>query len=160
MLPAERPRRAGPYRAVLLLAALIVGALVLFPALFGPNVETPPAAFSFDPFSLAVRITNQNVTPLTQVQYTCEATLVELATGLQLDDAKVVDHGNIPKLQGRHAITARCGTAYVINAPLKAAEYRLTLKYRGFPWPRERANEYHFAAVVDSSGRVTKWIRR
>ena len=58
---------------------------------------------------------------------------------------------------GRHAITARCQSAYVVNAPLKAAEYKLTLSYRAYPWPRHRTTVYRIAAQINGNGQVTGW---
>ena len=47
--------------------------------------------------------------------------------------------------------------AYIQNAPLKAAEYQLTLKYRAYPWPRLRTAVYRIAAKVNGEGQVTGW---
>jgi len=128
-----------------------------FPVVFTPRVE-PPAEVQFgSPFSVGVLISNQNVTPLTDVSYTCEVSALTLANGSAVSDAKVLTQGTIRKIQGRHAIAARCESAYVVSAPLKAAEYKLTLSYRAYPWPQHRTTVYRIAAQINGRGDVTGW---
>jgi hypothetical protein len=106
---------------------------------------------------MAVQISNQNVTPLTDVEYSCEVSKLTLANGSAVTDAKVLVRGAIPKIQGRQAIRARCETAYIVNAPLKAAEYKLTLTYRTYPRPQHRTSVYRVAAQMNGNGQVTGW---
>jgi hypothetical protein len=47
--------------------------------------------------------------------------------------------------------------AYIQNAPLKAAEYQLTLEYRAYPWPQLRTAVYHITAKLNGEGQVTGW---
>ena len=107
---------------------------------------------------MAVRISNRNpFEPLTDVEYSCEILDVTLATGAEVTDAYVLTRGLLQKFDGRRPITAPCETAYIVNAPVKAAEYRLTLTYRSYPWPQRRRNVYRIAAEVDGNGRVIGW---
>jgi len=152
--------RRGIYRALALLASMAVVFLVIFPLAFSPGIELPSGEFPDNPFSLRVRITNQNLTPYKDVDYTCESTNLELATGRVLNDARIVHHGSIKNFSGRRAITVRCETAYIVTDPLKAAEFKLVVKYRPYPWPVNRVSEYRIAAVIDSSGRITKWVQK
>ncbi len=147
-------------RTATVLAALAVTVLVIFPLLFGPGVEDPSTRFPDNPFSLEVKISNENLTPLTNLEYYCEPVQIELANGVKIPDVKVVNQGRITRFRGRKAITVRCETAYIIDAPIKNAEFKLALKYRTYPWPSDRTSEYRFAAVVDASGHVTKWVRK
>jgi hypothetical protein len=129
----------------------------IFPIIFEPRIE-PPAQVQFgSPFSTAVQISNQNVTPLTDVEYSCEVSNLTLADGSAVRDAKVLIRGAIRKIQGRQAITAHCESAYVVNAPLKAAEYKLTLTYRRYPWPQHRTSVYRIVAQINGDGQVTGW---
>ena len=54
-------------------------------------------------------------------------------------------------------MAARCQTAYLVTDPLKAVEYKLTVKYRAYPWHRQHTDVYRIAAQIDSSGQVTGW---
>ena len=156
-LPAPRSRFRGPYRVLLSMAVLFVTVAFIFPIIFKPGVE-PPTELQFgSPFSMAVQISNQNVTPLTDVEYSCEVSKLTLANGSAVRDAKVLVRGAIRKIPGRQAIPARCETAYIVNAPLKAAEYKLTLTYRTYPWPQHRTRVYRIAAQINGNGQVTGW---
>ncbi|MGA2116157.1 MAG: hypothetical protein ABSH56_15565 [Bryobacteraceae bacterium] len=139
------------------MAVVFLTVIFIFPVVFDPRIE-PPAEVQFgSPFSVAVRISNQNVTPLTNVEYGCEVSKLTLADGSTVRNAKILIRGIMAKIPGRRAITARCESAYVVNAPLKAAEYKLTLTYRSYPWPRQRTNVYRIAARIDGNGQVTGW---
>jgi len=156
-LPVPKSRFRGPYRLMLSMAVLFVTVVLIFPIIFRPGVE-PPTELQFgSPFSMAVQISNQNMTPLTDVEYSCEVSKLTLANGSAVRDAKVLIRGAIRKIQGRQAITARCETAYIVNAPLKAVEYKLTLTYRTYPWPQHRTSVYRIAAQINDNGQVTGW---
>jgi hypothetical protein len=139
------------------MAVVFVTVVFIFPIIFRPGVE-PPTDLEFGtPFSMAVQISNQNVTPLTDVEYSCEVSKLTLANGSAVSDAKVLVRGAIRKIQGRQAIRARCETAYLVNAPLQAMEYKLTLTYRTYPWPQHRTSVYRIAAQMNGNGQVTGW---
>jgi hypothetical protein len=129
----------------------------LFPVLFRPGVEAPADVEFGGPFSVGVQISNQNVTPLTDVVYTCEVSNLTLADGSTIGNAKVLTRGSIREIRGRQAVPARCEMAYIQNAPLKAAEYQLTLKYRAYPWRQLRTAVYRIAAKLNGEGQVTGW---
>ena len=155
--PQTRSRFRGPYRVLLSLAVVFVTVVFLFPIIFKPGVE-PPAELQFgSPSSVAVQISNQNVTPLTDVEYSCVLSKLTLANGSAVMDAKVFVRGAIPKIPGRQAIRAHCETAYIVAAPLKAAEYTLTLTYREYPWLRHRTSVYRIAAQLNGAGQVAGW---
>jgi hypothetical protein len=152
--------RARLIKMLAFAATFAVAILVVFPLLFGPSVDKPVFRFPDNPFWLEVRISNENLTPLTNVEYDCTATDVELANGTKLPDVAVVNQGHIRRIQGRKAITARCETSYIINAPVKRAEFKLTLKYRSYPWPNQHSEEYRFVATLDDKGHVTGWDQK
>ena len=158
--PKLRPPRSrfrGPYRVLLSMALLFATVVFIFPIIFKPGVE-PPAELQFGrPFSVAVQISNQNVTPLTDVEYSCEVSKLTMANGSAVTDAKVLVRAAIRKIQGRQAIGAHCETAYIVSAPLKAAEYKLTLTYRAYPWPQHRTSVYRLVAQLNGNGQVTGW---
>jgi hypothetical protein len=107
---------------------------------------------------MAVRISNRNpFTPLTDVEYSCEIWRVTLASGAEVTDANVLIRGSLHKFEGQKAITAACETAYIVRAPVKSAEYRLTLTYRTYPWPQQHSTVYHIAAHINDDGKVTGW---
>jgi hypothetical protein len=142
-----------------MLAGLFVTVVFIFPIVLTPGVEPPAQLPSGSALSMAVRISNHNpFTPLTDVEYSCEIWYLTLASGAEITGANVLSRGTLQKFDGRRAITARCETAYVVNAPIKAAEYRLTLTYRSYPWPQRRTSVYHIAAQIDASGHVTGWV--
>jgi hypothetical protein len=145
------------YRLLITLAVLFIAVVFVFPVAFRPGIETPTDLQFGSPFSLPIQISNQNMTPLMDVEYTCEASLLTLAQGAPANEAKVLTRGSIKKIPGRRGIHAHCGTAYIPNAPLKAIEYKLTLAYRPYPWRDVRTSLYLITAQVDSHGQVTAW---
>jgi hypothetical protein len=154
---AARYRFRDRYKLLLVMAALVMGVVFILPIVSKPAVE-PPAEVQFgSPFSVGVQISNQNVTPLTDVVYTCEVANLTLADGSTAGNVKIVTRGSIRKIRGRQGVPARCEMAYIANAPLKAAEYQLTLKYRAYPWPQLRTAVYRIAAKLDGQGQVTGW---
>jgi len=152
-----RSRFRGPFRLLLCMAVLFGSVLLIFPILFRPGVDAPADVQFGSPSSVGVQISNQNVTPLTDVAYTCEVSNLTLADGSIVGNAKVLTRGSIRRIRGRQGVRARCEMAYIQNAPLKAAEYQLTLKYRAYPWPQLRTAVYRIAAKVNGEGQVTGW---
>jgi len=158
-LPAPKSDLSRPYRLLLTMAVLFATVVFIFPIVLTPGVEpgaqSPPMG---RPLSMVVRISNHNpFMPLTEVEYSCEVWKLTLATGDEVRDANVLIRGTLQKFEGRQAIAARCETAYIVNAPIQAAEYRMTLTYRTYPWPQYRTSVYRIAAHVDGNGRVTGW---
>jgi hypothetical protein len=140
-----------------MMAVLFVTVVFIFPLVFTPRVEpVPPGQFG-SPFSMQIRISNLNVTPLTDVEYNCAISKLTLGNGNQVTDAKMLIKGTLRRFTGRHAIAAPCETAYIVNGPIRAAEYTLTLTYRSYPWPQHRTGVYRFTAQIDPNGRVTGW---
>ena len=156
-LPASRSRFRGLYRVLLIVAALFAIVVFIFPVIFNPGVEVPSEVQFGSPSAVTVQISNQNMTPLTDVQYSCEVSKLTLANGSAVPDAKALVRGAIRKIRGRQAIPARCETAYLVTAPLQSAEYQLTLTYRIYPWPQHRTNVYRIAAQIDGNGQVRGW---
>jgi hypothetical protein len=156
-LPAPRPRFHGAYRVLLSLAVLFVAVVLVFPLTFGPRVDAPRDLQFGSPSSLPVQIANQNITPLNNVEYGCALAQLTLANGSEIRDAKVVIRGIIRTISGRHAVTVRCESAYIVTAPLKSAEYKLTLTYQAYPWPQSRTRAYRIDAEVNGKGEVTGW---
>jgi hypothetical protein len=139
------------------MALLFATVVFIFPIVFKPGVE-PPTDLQFgSPFSVAVRISNRNMTPLTDVEYSCVVSKLTLANGSAVTDAQVLVRGAIRKIEGRQAVGARCETAYIVNAPLQALEYKLTLTYRAYPWPQHRASVYRIAAQLNGNHQVAGW---
>jgi hypothetical protein len=140
-----------------MMSVLFVTVVFIFPLVFKPGIEplTPPQFGS--PFSMEVKISNLNMTPLTGVEYNCAVSKLILGNGTQVTDAKMLIKGTLRSFQGRHSINAPCETAYVVNGPVKAAEYTLTLTYRSYPWPQLHTGVYRFGAQIDGAGHVTGW---
>jgi len=145
------------YRVLLSMLVLFVAMVFVFPIVFRPRVDVPADLRFASPSSLAVQISNQDLTPLTDVEYACKVSKLTLANGAEVTDANVLNRGAIRKIPGRRAITARCQTAYLLTAPLKTAEYTLTLTYRAYPWPRQRTSVYRIAARFDRNDQLTAW---
>jgi hypothetical protein len=156
-LPAPKSRFRGPFRLLVSGAVLLVTVVFIFPVVFKPGIEPPAPSPFASPFSIVVRISNQDVTPLMDVEYSCEVSKLALANGSIAGDAKVLVRGAIRKMPGRQAIAARCETAYIPNAPLSALEYQLTLAYRMYPWRQRRTSVYRIAAELNNQGQVTGW---
>lgn len=157
-LPDTRSGLSRPYRLLLMMTVLFMIVVFIFPIILTPVVEPPTQLPAGSALSMAVRISNQNpFTPLTDVEYSCEVSRLALATGAEVTNANVLIRGTLQKFDGSKAITAPCETAYIVNAPIKAAEYRLTLTYRIYPWSQQRTSVYRIAAQIDASGHVTGW---
>jgi hypothetical protein len=156
-LPAPRSRWRGPLRLLVMMSVLFVTVVFIFPLVFRPGIEAVTPAQLGSPFSMEVKISNLNVTPLTDVEYNCSVSKLTLGNGTQITDAKMLIKGTVRSFTGRHSINAPCETAYVVNGPVKAAEYTLTLTYHAYPWPQLRSGVYHFAAQIDGTGHVTGW---
>jgi hypothetical protein len=150
-------RGQAPYTVLLLLIAFLAGVLLILPWIFGPRVEILPSPYPGNPFSLSLSIANQNLTPFTGIEYSCAAENVEPAGEPLAHDPKAVHEGRRLRLPGREAMAARCDMAYLITAPLKSAQYKLTLHYSVFPWRKIRTSEHYFLAQLDNSGQVTGW---
>ena len=153
--PGSRSRRA--YRPILGIAVLFVTVLFVFPLVFKPGVEPLTQAQFGSPFSTAVEISNQNLLPIKDVEYSCEVSRVTLANGSAMRDAKVLVRGSVRKIQGNHSITAQCQTAYTGDVPVYAIEYKLTLTYQMFPWPQHRTSVYRIASQINGNGQATGW---
>jgi hypothetical protein len=156
-LPAPKSRFRGPYRLLLIPVVLFAVVVFVFPVIFTPRIDVPTGLQFGSPSSMPVQISNQNLTPLNDVEYSCELSKLTLANGSAVTDAKILTRGDIRTIPGRRAVIVRCETAYIVTAPLKTAEYKLMLKYRAYPWPRQRSNSYGIAAQIDGSGQVTGW---
>jgi hypothetical protein len=158
--PATRSRFRGPYRILLTMALLFVAVVFVFPVVFGPGVE-PPTDLQFgNPSAVAVQISNQNLTPFMDVDYTCELAKLILADGSAATDAKVLIRGVIRKMEGRRAAIVRCEAAYIVTAPVQAVEYKLTIQYRPYPWRLRRCGVYKNVALINGNGQITGWKRR
>ena len=138
--------------------AVFFGTLVfLFPILFKPGVEPPTDLRFLSPSTLTVHISNLNVTPLEDVKYSCEVSQLKLANGSSPRDANALTQGAIRKIPGRRGVAARCQTGYLVDAPLQALEYKMTVTYRAYPWPRIRTSVYRITAQINAKGEVTGW---
>jgi hypothetical protein len=153
-------RGRSPYPMLLVLIALLAGTLLILPRVYGPRVDILPSPYPGNPFSLSLSIANQNLTPFTDVQYSCGGEHIEPAGEPLAHDPRVVNQGRRLRLAGRTAMVARCDTAFMIAAPLKSAEYKLTIRYRAFPWPQTFTRQRDFAAQLDGSGQVTGWVAK
>jgi len=156
-LPAPKSRFRRLYRVLLGGVVVLVTVVFIFPLIFEPGVEPPAEVQYGTPSSIPVLISNHDVTPLMDVEYSCEISQLILANGSPITDAKVLVRGTVRKISGRHAMMVRCETAYIVTAPVKAAEYKLTLAYRTYPWRKRRTSVYRIAAQINGSGEVTGW---
>ena len=147
----------GLLRLGLILA--IVTAIVEFgfPLIFGVQVDVPAALPFASASAMTFRISNQGLTPLTDVEYSCEVATLIRANGSAITDANVLNRGSIRKLAARRAAAGRCQTGYLIAAPLKTVEYRVTVNYRAYPWNRRRTSVFRIAAQFNGKGEVTGW---
>jgi hypothetical protein len=156
-LPAPRSRLRGPYRIMLVMAVLAIAVFFIFPLVFEPRIDVPTGIRFGSPSSVPVQISNLNLTPLHDLEYNCALSKLTRNNGTAITGAKVLTRGFIKEIGGRHALTVRCETAYIVTERLQAAEYTLTLNYQTFPWPRQRTSTYRIAAEINSGGEVTGW---
>jgi hypothetical protein len=150
-------RFRGPVRLALTLAAVIVIVVFFFPLIFQIRVDVPAEVKFGSASSMSFRISNQNLTPLTDVEYSCEVLKLTLSNGAPVKDANVLNRGNVRRISARRAVMGQCQTGYLITAPLQTAEYKLTITYRAYPWPQQRTSLSRIAAQLNGKGEVTGW---
>ena len=155
--PERRPRFRAALRLVLAFAALAAIMIFIFPLVFGPRIDVPAELEFGSPSSVRVQISNQNLTPLLDVEYTCELSKLNLANGSAVPNEKVLVKGSIRKIGGRSAAAARCQAAYLVTSPLQAAEYKMTITYRAYPWHRQRTSIFPIVAKLNAKGDVVGW---
>lgn len=152
-----RSRLRGIVQMVLTLA--VVSALVIFgfPLISALRIDVPTDVQFGSASSMTFRIANPNLTPLADVEYSCEVSKVTRTDGSSVTDANVLNRGSIRRLAGRRAVAGHCQTGYLITAPLKAAEYQLRVTYRVYPWPQQRTSVYRISAQFNAKSEVTGW---
>jgi hypothetical protein len=138
------------------MVVMFAAVVFVFPAIFSPRVDVPAEVQFGSASSVRFQISNQNATPITGVEYTCELSKLTLANGSEVKDASVVVRSTIRRISGRQAVLGRCQTAYLVPGAVQAAEYKLTLRYHAYPWPQQRMNVYRIAAQI-RAGQVTGW---
>ena len=141
---------------VLTLAVVFGMVFFLFPLVFPLRIDVPATVQFGSASSMLFQISNENLTPLRNVEYSCEVSRVTLANGSAVHDAKVLSRGDFPSIGARRAVRGRCQTAYILTAPLRAAEYNLTVTYRPYPWRRRRTRVARISAQI-SNGQVPGW---
>lgn len=154
--PAARSRYRGWYRLLVIVVAMTLAVFFLYPLVFQPRIDVPPSVQFGSVSSVGVLIANANLTPLQDVEYTCEIAKLTMAKGSAITDARALTRGFIRKIPARRAVQVRCETSYLVTAPIKQAEYKLTLTYRASPWPQKRTSVYHIAAAIKNS-QLTGW---
>jgi hypothetical protein len=155
--PARRSRFRGAFRLMLVLTVLAAIVIFVFPIVFGLRIEAPADLEFGNASSVQVQISNQNVTPLLDIEYTCELSKLNLADGAAVPNEKVLVRGSIRKIDGRSSAAARCQAAYLVTSPLQAAEYKMTITYHAYPWHRQRTSVYPIVAKVNAKGDVIGW---
>jgi len=129
----------------------------IFPLVFPIRIDVPEKVQFGSASSVMFQISNENLSPLRNVEYSCEVSKVTLANGSGVNDANVLSRGDIPRIAARSAVRGRCQTAYILTSPLKAAEYKLTVSYRPYPWQRRRTRVAQISAQISGDGQVTGW---
>jgi hypothetical protein len=157
--PIRRRRSSlyGAYRLLLTVAVFMAAVGLVFPLVFKPSVEPPDNLTTGNPLSIHVLVANQNMTPITDVEYTCEVSKLTQPDGTAIAGANTLVRSTILKIPGREALREPCETTYVAGGPIQAAEYKVTISYRMYPWPTNRTAVYYVVAHVAGSGRVTGW---
>ena len=151
-------RRFRRFLPLLLSMAVVAAAVFLaFPLIFPPRVDVAATVQFASPSSMVVQISNQNLTPLDDIEYSCQVLKIALADGSTISNAKVLTRGVIRKLPARRAVAVRCESAYILGTPIKTAEYQLTIKYRTTPLPHQGNAVYRIDAIVNGKGEVTGW---
>jgi hypothetical protein len=144
-------------RIVVTLGAVAAIVFFLFPLMFAIRVDVPAKTQFASASSMMFQISNQNPTPVTGVTYNCEVARFTLANGTPVTDANVLNRGNMRRIGGRSAAAGRCQTGYLITAPLKTAEYKLTVTYTAYPWTRVRTRVWKISADFNAKSEVTGW---
>src|SRR5690242_5068248 len=160
-LDPAAPRAGSRLRARLSLGiSLAVAFLIvvfLFPLIFELRIDVPSQVQFGSPSSVMFEIATQNLTPLTNVEYTCEISTLITSAAPPLSAAPVLSRGRFPKIASRQGVRGQCQTGYLVTAPVKTVEYRLTVTYRASPWPQLRTRIARISAQIDGKGEVTGW---
>lgn len=155
------PRSVSRLRARLLLgitlAIVFLIVVFLFPVIFELRIDVPSQVQFGSPSSVMFEIANQNLTPLTNVEYTCEVSTLITANAGPVRATPVLSRGRFPRIASRQGVRGQCQTGYLVTAPVKTVEYRLTVTYRASPWPQLRTRIARIAAQLNGKGEVTGW---
>lgn len=156
-VPDARSRWRTRVSVLVSIIAVFLVVVFIFPVAFPLRVDVPAQVQFGNASSVMFQISNQNLTPLTNVEYRCTVAQLTPASGPPAKDVNTLSQGYIPKIGGRHAVAGRCQTAYFVPAPLKTAQYQLTVSYRPYPWPRRRTQVVRISALLDAKGELTGW---
>jgi len=155
------PRAASRLRARLSLAiSLAVAFLIvvfLFPLIFELRIDVPSQVQCGSPSSVMFEIADQNLAPLTNVEYTCEISTMITASGPPVSAPPVLSRGRYPRIASRQGVRGQCQAGYLVTAPVRTVEYRLTVTYRASPWPQLRTRIARISAQINGKGEVTGW---
>lgn len=155
------PRAASRLRArlylALTLAVVFLIVVFLFPLIFELRIDVPSQVQFGNASSVMFEIANQNLTPLTNVEYTCEISTLITANGPPVSAPPVLSRGRFPKIASRQGVRGQCQAGYLITASVKTVEYRLTVTYRASPWPQQRTRVARISAQINGKGEVTGW---
>lgn len=155
------PRAGSRLRARLSLGiSLAVAFLIvvfLFPLIFELRIDVPSQVQFGSPSLVMFEIANQNLTPLTNVEYTCEISTLITSNATPLSATPVLSRGRFPKIASRQGVRGQCQMGYLVTAPVKKVEYRLIVTYRASPWPQLRTRIARISAQINGKGEVTGW---
>ena len=143
---------------VLTLALGVIGT----PLIFGLSVQDPLPVFAGEPFSIPFEITNQNVLPYSDIDYSCDIDEAVLVRGQHLRRIRATPADSFrPVLYGFHSMTARCENQYIFPPDEKfvRADISLTIGYRPMLWPIRRTMAKTYTAIINPrSGHIERWV--
>ena len=150
-----RSRLRAAYRLLLFIAVFMVAVVLVFPLVVRPAVQPPTRSPFGNPIS--VLVANQNMMPITDVEYSCEVSHLTQANGAALTGQNVLIRGTIRRIPGRQAITELCEIGSDAEARIQAAEFKITVSYRMYPWPARHTSVYYLGSQMDQNGRPAEW---
>lgn len=158
-VPDPKARFRARLSLFLSMAAVLLLVIFFFPLIFPVAIDVPSNVQFGSASAMMFQISNQNLTPLTDVEYSCVVAKLTLANGSPVTDANSLERGTVRTIAARHAVAGRCQTAYLITAPIKTIEYQVTVTYRAYPWPQQRKRVAHISAELNDKNEVTGWKR-
>lgn len=154
-------RTGSRFRARLSLwLTLVVAFLVVvfvFPLIFQLRIDVPANVQFGTASAVSFEVENQNLTPLTNITYSCRLSKLETLDGSPVEQPGVLSRGNIKKIGARHGVRGRCEAGFIVTVPVKTVEYQLTITYQAYPWPQQRTRLARISAQTNAKGEVTGW---
>jgi hypothetical protein len=131
------------------------------PLIFGLSVHIANPVFAGQPLSIPFKITNENIVPFEDIDYSCDVDELDIMNGPRMEKLEATPaNAHRDTLAGRDTMTARCENAYQLDpgAKFKSAQISLRLTYRPWVWPTHGHLSKSYVAIIDDYGHLAQFV--